>query len=535
MPGGMPGGHGHSHGGGDRDTQKLYKELGVEKNATEREVKKAWRKLCRTHHPDRGGDPEVFRTKEAAYDVLSDSDKRRLYDQGGLDAVQHGGHGGGTNLADLLGGFGGGRRGRSAEPKKPAPIKEVYTINLEDVFRGGERQLPVTIRVADQVAVCDVCSGRGRYMETIRRGPMIMQAQRECPSCEGKGKVYKNERQVKKSLEFYIPAGATDGDKHTIHDEGHQLPDLPRGDVIVQFKVKKHPIFKRMGADLAMAKELTLVEALCGFEFLVKALEENQWFRIKSNKGQVVQHGEVIKIQEQGLPQRGERRSRGNLYVRFHVVLPQNGSLTNKAKKTIAKVLGGKKITYDMPNEALNDTREIEKGTKVKLVGLDNRPDLNGVEGIVVEANIKPDSHAVQLNTGQVVSVGEHLIEIMGEPIEFHVGMKVRLFGLSNNPELNGTRGVIMDLHVKPGAHAVSLSNGKIVSILAHLLDPIDKKQKKRKSVSEPGPKPEDTVEEIVGEVIDMEKEQHTAAGIKGVHDDGDDHEQGEGVGCRQM
>jgi len=521
-----------SRGGGDVDTEKLYEELGVEKDATERQIKKAWRKVCKTHHPDRGGDAEIFKKKEAAYDVLSDENKRRLYDQGGLEAVQHGGPSS-SNIADLFG-FG-GRRQRDTGPRKPQAIKEHLTISLEDVFQGGERKLSVAIRVADEVDVCTRCNGRGQYMETIRRGPMIMQTQRSCQMCDGRGKSYMNERKVKKVIDFYIPAGVKSGEKITLHDEGHQLPDMPRGDVIVQFQVKKHSVFKRMGADLAMAKELTLVEALCGFEFHVRGLEEDSWLKIHGKKGQIVQHGDVIKIEEQGLPQRGERRSRGNLYVRFSVVLPSNGSLSADAKKTIAQVLGGKKVTYDMPGQALNDTREIEEGVRVKLTGLNNRPDLNGACGTVVQANIKQGAHAIQLESGQVVSVPEKLLMVAEDAIEYRVGMKVRLKGLTNNPELNGAKGVIMDTNVKPGAHAVSLQNGKVVSVLKHLLEPIEKKNKKsKKKKAVEKPKASDTVEEHTGEVIDMEKEVHTSAGV-GHHDEEDDDEHGEGVGCRQM
>lgn len=374
-------------------------------------------------------------------------------------------------------------------------------------------------------------------METVRRGPMIMQTQRECPSCDGRGKAYKNERKVRKQLDFYIPTGVKNGDKQTLHDEGHQLPDMPRGDVVVQFQVKKHPIFKRMGADLAMAKELTLVQALCGFDFLVKGLEENTFFKIAGKKGQVVQHGDVIKIEEYGLPQRGVSSNRGNLYVRFSVVLPKSGSISDGDKKTIAQVLGGKKVTYDMPKQDVNDTREIEQGTRVRLTGLNNRPDLNETPGIVIQANIKPGSnivqHAVQLESGPTVSVREELLEILADP--FKVGMKVRLAGLQNNTDLNGTRGVIMELDVKPGAHAVSLSNGKVVSILSHYLESVETKSKKKKRKSVQGNRPgkNDHVVELEGEVIDMDKEEHTSAGIN--HHDDDDEREHEGVGCRQM
>lgn len=465
--GGMPGGR----MGGSRepvDNESLYKELGVEKNATEREIKKAWRKLCKTHHPDRGGDPDKFKKCEAAYDVLSDQQKRSLYDQGGIEAVQQGGVAP-TNIFDL---FGGRRQQRDTGPKKPAPIKHQMTLTLEDVFMGGERTIKVPITTADDRDVCSRCQGRGSYMETVRRGPMILQSQRECPQCHGEGIRWINKKTKQKAVEFYVTPGVKNGDKQVLHDEGHQYPGMPHGDVIVLFTVKKHKVYKRLQADLAMSKELTLVEALCGFDFLVKSVEEATWLRVRSKPNQVVQPGDVIRIDGQGLPQKGARSVRGNLYVRFTVVLPKTGSLNEKAKKSLRELLSSKSVKYDMPNLAQNDTREIQTGTNVKLVGLTNRPDLNGTDGVVLEANIRPGAHAVQLKTGQTVSVRQELLEI----------------------------------------------TEKIVSS--------NKKEK---------PKKDDYIEDVTGVVVDLEKEKHTAAGVgHSVHDD-DTDEEGGPVSCQQM
>lgn len=465
--GGMPGMR-----GGPRepvDNESLYKELGVEKNATEREIKKAWRKLAKTHHPDRGGDPDIFKKKEAAYHVLSDSEKRSLYDQGGLEAVQQGGVAP-SNIFDLFGNR--GRQQRDMGPKKPSPIKETLVIKLEDVFQGGEKKINVTILCADSKDTCSRCSGRGSYMETVRRGPMILQSQRECQQCHGRGISYVNERKVKKSVEFFLPSGVKDGDKQTLHDEGHQLPGMPHGDVIVTYKVKKHQIFKRIQADLAMAREITLVDALCGFSFHVKSLEPNSWLKISSKPGQVIQPGDVVKVEGQGLPQRGARNSRGNLYVKFTVVLPKSGSLNANTKKQIKKILGGKSVKYEMPNQSQNDTREITTGSKVKLIGLTNRPDLNGTDGVVLEANIRPGAHAVQLETGQTVSVRQELLELTEE-----------------------------------------FENSKVAET----------------------PKPDDMIDEVTGEVVDLEKEKHTSSGVGHHAHDEDSDEEGGPVSCRQM
>jgi len=467
MSGGMGG------RGGPRapvDTEALYTELGVEKNATKREIKKAWRNLARTHHPDRGGDPDEFKKKEHAYGILSDEEKRSLYDQGGLEAVESG-NAGPSNIFDLLHG-GSGRRQQQQGPKKPAPIKKTMTITLEDVFKGGEKNMDVEFMKADGKDVCSRCSGRGSYMENIRRGPMILQSQRTCQQCGGRGTSYENERKVKKQVSFYLPAGVKDGDKQTIHDEGHQLPDQPHGDILLSYRVKKHKTFKRIEADLAMAKELTLVEALCGFEFYVKSLEEETWLKITNEEHQTIQPGDVIKLPGQGLPQRGVRSSRGNLYVKFTVVLPKNGSINQGSLDTIQNVLGGDNVKYDMPNKAQNDTREITTGTKVKLVGLTNRPDLNETAGVVLEANIRPGAHAVRLVTGPTVSVRHELLEIIEEMEEV------------NDNET---------------------------------------------------PDPDDAILDLVGEVVDMDKEAHTAAGVGHHNHDEDSEEEGGDVSCRQM
>lgn len=465
MPGGMRGGTREPV-----DNESLYKELGIEKNATEREVKKAWRKLAKTHHPDRGGDADKFKKLEAAYDVLSNPEKRSLYDQGGLEAVQQGGVGP-TNIFDLFGGRG-GRQQRDTGPKKPAPIKHQMNLTLEDVYAGGERTIKVQITTADDRDVCTRCQGRGSYMETVRRGPMILQSQRECPQCRGEGIRWINKKTKTKNVEFYINAGVKNGDKQILHDEGHQYPGMPHGDVIVLFSVKKHKVYKRLQADLAMSKELTLVQALCGFDFMVKSVEAGTWLNVKSQPNQVVQPGDVIKIEGQGLPQKGARSIRGNLYVRFTVVLPKTGSLSEKSKESLRKLLAPKNVKYEMPNQSQNDTREIQTGTNVKLIGLTNRPDLNGTDGIVLEANIRPGAHAVQLKTGQTVSVRQELLEI----------------------------------------------TDKIVST--------GKKEK---------PKKDDYIEEVTGVVVDLDKEKHTAAGIGGSAHDDDSDEEGGPVSCQQM
>merc|ERR1711981_1460839 len=139
----------------DIDTEKFYKILGLEKNADQRSIKKAWRRLCKTHHPDRGGDTEKFKECEKAYEVLSDPAKRELYDEGGIEAVQRGG----TGAHDIFDLFGGSRKQKQQTPSKPQSIKKMITIELEDVFKGPTKKITISLLTAMEKKICGRCKG----------------------------------------------------------------------------------------------------------------------------------------------------------------------------------------------------------------------------------------------------------------------------------------------------------------------------------------------------------------------------------------
>lgn len=465
--GGMPGGmHGHGRSREPVDTDEMYNVLGLEKNCTDAQIKRAWRKAAKKYHPDKGGDPEQFKKCQQAHEILSDPQKRALYNEGGVEAVNN--PHSQMSPFDL---FGHGPGRREQKPRKPPAIKEVIVIDLEEVFSGGAKNINISHKQADDQDRCTRCDGRGSIMETVRRGPMILQSQRDCPRCGGRGISYTNERTVKKTIEVIIPQGTKNGDTVKKYDEGHKLPGMPHGDVVVTFKVRPHKVFKRLQADLAMAKEITLVEALCGTTFQMKSISRGDWLSVTLKPGQI-QPNDVLCIKGQGLPQKGNRSTRGDLYIRFTVVLPKEGSLNDKSLKQLRKLLSVKDVKYDMPNETMNDTRQIAKGMQVRLIGLTNRPDLNGVPGIVIEANIKAGNHAVQLETGQTVSVREELLEIT-EAMEEEI------------------------MAESPAANAY--------------------------------------VEPVTGTVVDLDKVQHTPSQYGASAHDEDSDEEREGVSCRQM
>jgi len=317
-----------------------------------------------------------------------------------------------SNIFDL---FGGGPQRQQRRVQKPSPIKKKITLDLEDVHEGPIKQITVSIRSASEKITCERCNGRGAVTETTRRGYMVFQTQRECPKCNGRGVSYKDERTIKKQLEVYVPQGVQNGDKERLEGEGHDLPGMATGDVLIIWEVRTHPLWNRIQADLALEREITLTDALCGYDFNVRSIVRGEWLNIKSEQGQVVQPNDVIKIEGQGLMQQGGGNQRGNVYIKFKVVLPASNTMSASSLTTLRGILNG--ATYPMNlASTMNDTRAIETGDRVRLTGLVNHPQLNGMEGSVSEAaNTKAGQYAVRLVNGQTVAVRAELLEHIEE------------------------------------------------------------------------------------------------------------------------
>ena len=267
MPGGMPGGMGGRGGGAPPDTEKLYEVLGVDKDADEKQIKKAYRKLAVKHHPDKGGDEQLFKEISAAYEVLSDPEKRQLYDKYGLEGVDNEGGPGGPGGDDLFSMFFGGQGGRrSAGPRKGPSIQHPLKVSLEDLYNGKTVKLAINRKViVGDSKVCDRCKGQGVVMEVRQLGPgMITQMQRTCSQCNGQGTMAKtkNERKV---VEVHIEKGATHNQKITFRGMADEMPGRETGDVHFIVQEKDHDLFKRKGADLLLQKDISLNQALTGY------------------------------------------------------------------------------------------------------------------------------------------------------------------------------------------------------------------------------------------------------------------------------
>ncbi|CZT17728.1 probable mitochondrial protein import protein MAS5 [Ramularia collo-cygni] len=346
-----------------KDT-KFYDVLGVSPDATEAQLKSAYRKGALKHHPDKNAhDPqaaEKFKEISHAYETLSDAQKRQIYDQYGEEGLEQGGMGGGGGgmaAEDLFaqffgggggggGGFGGmfgGMGGRDAGPKKARTIHHVHKVSLEDIYRGKVSKLALQKSIIcpkcegrggkeGAVKTCAGCNGAGMKMMMRQMGPMIQRFQTVCPDCNGEGETVRDKDKCKecnakktviqrKVLHVHVDRGVQSGTKIDFRGEGDQMPGVQPGDVQFEIEQKPHPRFQRKGDDLFYHAEVDLLTALAGGAIYIEHLDE-RWLTVEIIPGEVISPNEVKVIRGQGMPSY-RHHDFGNLYVQFEVKFPE--------------------------------------------------------------------------------------------------------------------------------------------------------------------------------------------------------------------
>jgi DnaJ family protein A protein 2 len=337
----------------------LYEILGIEKTATQVEIKKAYRKLALSYHPDKVPEHEreeaevKFKEISAAYEVLSDEVKREDYDNGGMSGANgFGGNGFGGYDDDFFdffnGGYAGGYEPRHEHPQTPKTDDAVLDIkcSLSDLYNGK------TIKTTSTRSIlCHTCSGTGlrstakgmscphchgqKYVKVIHRmGPMVFQDVEPCSKCEAQGKIYRKSEKCKsckggkleeetKILEFLIQPGAQFEDVIVLKGESDQAPGKITGDVkLIIHDSKETSIFERHGNDLYTTVSFTLTESLCGVkDKIVLQHLDDRHLKISIPTGKVLRPNEYIKVPNEGFPIRNTS-SHGNLYIKIHVEFP---------------------------------------------------------------------------------------------------------------------------------------------------------------------------------------------------------------------
>lgn len=338
----------------------FYEILGVARNASDDELKKAYRKLAMKHHPDRNPDDaqaeEKFKEAKEAYEVLTDARKRSAYDQfghAGVASAAAAGAGAGANrgadfndiFSDVFGDiFGGGRGGARSTTYSGADLRYNLTLSLEDAVRGTT----VKIRIPAHVA-CGTCAGTGAKAGTspttcttcggngqIRMQQGFFALQQPCPRCHGSGKLIqdpcatcqgKGRVQEHKTLSVKIPAGVDTGDRIRLSGEGEAGEQGgPPGDLYVQVNVREHAIFKREDSNLYCEMPISIATATLGGELDIPTLEGRVRLKIPPE----TQTGKVFKLRGKGV--RSVRGGAiGDLLCRIIVETPVNLSSSQKA------------------------------------------------------------------------------------------------------------------------------------------------------------------------------------------------------------
>lgn len=353
----------------------LYEILGVSKDASESEIKKAFRRRARELHPDvnKAADAEdQFKELNEAYDVLSDPNKRAQYDRfGTIPGAAGGGYGGGSGYVDFDdlfgGGFGGmgdifssffgGQGGQGGRParKEGRDMGVGLRITLEEVARGAEKEI-VYDRLAPcpdckgtglgengKVVTCPECGGKGRVVSVQRTFLGDMQTattckkcngtgssiENPCPECEGQGRVPDRQRVTVK-----VPAGIRDGQQLRVGGFGEAgIQGAQAGDLIVTCRVQPHEFFERDGDDLHGRANVSFIQAILGAEIEIDGIMPDEKVQVRIPAG--CQNEQVVRVKGFGMP-RLKSDIRGSMYVHVNVVIPEK--ITKKQRELLEKL-----------------------------------------------------------------------------------------------------------------------------------------------------------------------------------------------------
>lgn len=346
-----------------------YETLGVSKNATDAEIKSAFRKLAKKYHPDvnkEAGAAEKFKEVSEAYGVLSDPQKRKTYDQFGADAVNGNGAGGfggfegfggfqggfgdfgfsQDDLEDILGSFFGGasrRKSKSGTKGEDSLVK--LTLTFEEAIFGCEKTFKINLnqmcggcngKGGLNPHKCTKCNGRGRIVSQQRTIFGVTNVQTVCPNCNGTGEEFEKICSIckgngrtkgEKTITLRVPSGINNGEQMRMAGKGAAgLNGGPNGDIYIEFTVKEHPLFERKGKDIILEVPLTITEAILGCKKEIPTLTGTTIIEIDSG----TQSGEELRLRGKGITEEKTGRT-GDMIIITKVVIPRKLDRTQKS------------------------------------------------------------------------------------------------------------------------------------------------------------------------------------------------------------
>ena len=348
-----------------------YEVLGLDKNADDAAIKKAYRVLAKKYHPDMNpGDKDAevkFKEASEAYAVLSDPEKRRQYDQFGHAAFDGGaggagGFGGfdfsGADFSDIFGdmfGFGdifGGRRGgRNNGPMKGEDIRTSMRITFEEAVAGCKKEIELNVKeeckachgsgakAGTSPETCSKCGGKGQVVFTQQSMFGTIRNVQACPDCQGTGKIIREKCtdcrgtgfvSMRKKYEVDIPAGVDSGQRKRLTGLGEPgINGGPRGDVVIEFIVGRHPIFQRQDLNIFSAVPISFAVAALGGEIIIDTIDGKVVYEVKAG----TQTDTKIRLRGKGVPSWRNKDVRGDHYVTLVVQTPDK--LSNEAKELL--------------------------------------------------------------------------------------------------------------------------------------------------------------------------------------------------------
>ena len=383
------------------EKRDYYEVLGVGRDADDAALKKAYRNVAKKYHPDMNpGDAEAekkFKEASEAYAVLSDADKRRQYDQFGHAAFEGGGGGagfgdfdfGGADFSDIFGdlfgdlfGGGGRRSGRANQgPMKGMNIRKGVRITFEEAVFGCEKELDVVLKdpcpkcngtgakPGTSPETCPKCGGKGQVVYTQQSFFGTVQNVQTCPDCRGSGKIIRDKCpdcsgtgfiSNKKKISVSIPAGIDNGQSVRIREKGEPgVNGGPRGDLLVEVSVSRHPIFQRQDMHIFSTAPISFAQAALGADVKIKTVDGEVIYNVKPG----TKTDTKVRLRGKGVPSVRNSQVRGDHYVTLVIQTPEK--LSSEAKEALRRFDELTGNTLNIPEE--NKTKPKKKGFMNKM------------------------------------------------------------------------------------------------------------------------------------------------------------------------